>query len=127
MKVAVTGRKLNYLSTFQNVKDQNLQTNFASFTHAYEKWSLNLREEHELQVLGKEQEMSGPIRDEVTEQFITLHKEDLCYLYRSAGIVGTGVARGWTTEVRFPAGAGKGFLLSSTPRPDQVWDPPSLT
>jgi len=37
---------------------------------------------------------------------------------------------GWTIDVRFPAGNGKGReggdLLSSSPRPDRLWSPPIL-
>jgi len=32
---------------------------------------------------------------------------------------------GWTTGFRFPAGAKKGFF-ASPPRPDRLWEPPSL-
>jgi hypothetical protein len=44
-------------------------------------WSLTLREEHRLRVLGK---IFGPKRDEVTGEWGKLHNEELCDLYSSS-------------------------------------------
>jgi hypothetical protein len=58
------------------------------------------------------------MRDEVAEQFRISHNEELCDFHRAISILGTEVAQSvqplsytdWTTEVRCPAGARKGYF-----------------
>jgi hypothetical protein len=53
-------------------------------------WSLTLREEHRLRVLENRvlRRISVPKRDEVTEEWGKLHKEELSDLYSSQSIIG---------------------------------------
>jgi hypothetical protein len=52
-------------------------------------WSLTLREEHRLRVFENRvlRRIFGPRRDEVTEEWRKLHKEELCDLYSSPSII----------------------------------------
>jgi hypothetical protein len=54
-----------------------------------ETWSLTLREEHRLRVFENRmlRRISGPKRDEVTEEWRKLHNEELRYLYSSPSII----------------------------------------
>jgi hypothetical protein len=54
-----------------------------------ETWSLTLREEHRLRVLENRvlRRISGPKRDEVTEEWRKLHNEELQILYSSPNII----------------------------------------
>ena len=55
----------------------------------YETWSLTLREERRLQVFENRvlRRVFGPKRDEVTEEWRKLHKEELRNLYSLPNIV----------------------------------------
>jgi hypothetical protein len=57
--------------------------------YGYETWSLTLREEHRLRVLENRvlRRISGPKRDEVTEEWRKLHNEELHDLYSSPSII----------------------------------------
>jgi hypothetical protein len=54
-----------------------------------ETWSLTLREEHRLRVFENRvlRGIFGPKRDEVTEEWIRLHNEELNDLYSSPNII----------------------------------------
>jgi hypothetical protein len=52
--------------------------------YGYETWSLILREEHRLKMLGR---IFGPKRDEVTLGWRKLHNEELHDMYSSQSIV----------------------------------------
>jgi hypothetical protein len=57
--------------------------------YGYETWSLTLREEHRLRVFENMvlRRIFGPKRDEVTEEWRKLHKEELHILYSSPNII----------------------------------------
>jgi hypothetical protein len=54
-----------------------------------EAWSLALREEHRLRVLGNRvlRRIFGPKRDEVTGRRRKLHNKELCEFYSLSGII----------------------------------------
>jgi hypothetical protein len=82
----------NILFAFQNCQRSGHKTILLSFCWC-EKWFLILREDHALHTFQKKfRKAFEPTRNEVTEQFITLHNEELCDVYRSASIVGARVA-----------------------------------
>jgi hypothetical protein len=56
--------------------------------YAYETWFLTLREEHRLRVFeNRVLRILGPMRDEVTREWRTLHNEKLHNLYLSPNII----------------------------------------
>jgi hypothetical protein len=78
---------------YQNVEDQDIQNNFASFTHGCEKWFLTFEEGYKLQVFGKKiRKIFRSTKYELNEQFRILHNEELSDMYMPAGLVLAGVA-----------------------------------
>jgi len=71
---------------------QNIAPNFHSCllkVYGCETWSLTLREERKLRVFENKvlRRIFGPRRDEVTEEWMRLHNEELNVLYSSPSIV----------------------------------------
>jgi hypothetical protein len=71
----------------------------------------------------------GHIRDEVTEPCRILRNNELSDLFRSSNITGAGVAhrysdwaRGWMTDVRFPAELVFAITFRPAPGPTQTFN-----